>query len=205
MSQSIVAANWKMNNDEYSSKKLTYEFLKLLSKKNNENVLKILCVPFPFIGAISNMCDGHASVFIGAQNCSNFSDGEFTGEVSAKMLKSLAVDYVIVGHSERREVFSEGDKDILDKLKLAISNNIVPIFCCGEPLSIREQNNHLEYVINQLNESVLKLDASVVSKIVIAYEPVWAIGSGKSAKLEDITEMHTTIRNHLKKNLRTSV
>ena len=205
MPKSIIAANWKMNNDEYSSKKLTYEFLKFLSKKNNPAVLKILCVPYPFIATINNMCEGQDSVYIGAQNCSNFIEGAYTGEVSAEMLKSLSVDYVILGHSERREIFSESNKEILDKIKLVISNNLVPIFCCGEPLNIREQNNHIEYVLNQLNESIIKLKKSEAKKSVIAYEPIWAIGSGKTASLKDIKEMHAAIRNHLKSNFNNSV
>ena len=99
MAQNIIAANWKMNNDEYSSKKLTYEFLKLLNRKNNPKTLKVLCVPHPFLLSIDNMCTGTESVFVGAQNCSSFKQGAFTGEVSAVMLKSLGIKYVIIGHS----------------------------------------------------------------------------------------------------------
>ena len=99
MSKKIVAANWKMNNDEYSSKSLAYEFLKLLNHKNNLNTIKILCVPFPFLSIIDNMCQGAESVFVGAQNCSPYDEGAYTGEVSAKMLKSLNITYFIIGHS----------------------------------------------------------------------------------------------------------
>ena len=107
MPKNIIVANWKMNNDEYSSKKLVYEFLKLLAHKNNPKTTKILCVPFPFIKTINNMCDGSPSVFVGAQNSSGFPKGSHTGEVSALMLKSIGVSYAIVGHSERRENFND--------------------------------------------------------------------------------------------------
>ena len=109
MRAKIIAANWKMNKDEYESKKLTFEILKHLNKNNNFSVNKILCVPFPFLSAIINMCSGIRGLFIGAQNCSSNTSGAYTGEVSSSMLKSLSVKYTIVGHSERREFFNESD------------------------------------------------------------------------------------------------
>ncbi len=205
MAQKIIAANWKMNNDEYSSKKLTYEFLKLLNINNNPEILKILCVPHPFLLSIDNMCAGAESVFVGAQNCSSFEQGAFTGEVSALMLKSLGVKYVIIGHSERRELFSEKNEELLNKVLQSVEKNISPIFCCGEPLSIRNTNNHIEYVINQLEETVLKLNKENFQKLIIAYEPIWAIGSGKTAFNEDIKEMHIAIRKRIKQKYGSSV
>ena len=205
MAQNIIAANWKMNNDEYSSKKLTYEFLKLLNRKNNPKTLKVLCVPHPFLLSIDNMCTGTESVFVGAQNCSSFKQGAFTGEVSAVMLKSLGIKYVIIGHSERRELFSETNEELLNKVLLSVERNISPIFCCGEPLIFRNKNNHLEYVINQLKETVLKLNKESFQKVIIAYEPVWAIGSGKTASNEEIEEMHVAIRKTIKQKFGSSV
>tara|TARA_B100001996_G_scaffold294604_1_gene234847 strand:+ start:55 stop:819 length:765 start_codon:yes stop_codon:yes gene_type:complete len=205
MAQNIIAANWKMNNDEYSSKKLTYEFLKLLNRKNDPKTLKILCVPHPFLLSIDNMCTGTESVFVGAQNCSSFKQGAFTGEVSAVMLKSLGIKYVIIGHSERRELFSETNEELLNKILLSVERNISPVFCCGEPLIFRNKNNHLEYVINQLKETVLKLNKESFQKVIIAYEPVWAIGSGKTASNEEIEEMHVAIRKTIKQKFGSSV
>ena len=205
MAQNIIAANWKMNNDEYSSKKLTYEFLKLLNRKNDPKTLKVLCVPHPFLLSIDNMCTGTESVFVGAQNCSSFKQGAFTGEVSAVMLKSLGIKYVIIGHSERRELFSETNEELLNKVLLSVERNISPIFCCGEPLIFRNKNNHLEYVINQLKETVLKLNKESFQKVIIAYEPVWAIGSGKTASNEEIEEMHVAIRKTIKQKFGSSV
>lgn len=198
MPHKIIAANWKMHNDEYLSKKLTYDILKLLSGNKDTGVKKILCVPFPFIGLVSNMCEGNNSIYIGAQNCSSKEEGAYTGEVSAKMLGSLSVDYVIVGHSERRDMFNESNNDILSKVKRALSNNIIPIFCCGEPLSVREQNNHINYINNQLDDSILKLKKEEFKNLVIAYEPIWAIGSGNSASIKDIEEVHGSIRSKIK-------
>ena len=198
MPHKIIAANWKMHNDEYLSKKLTYDILKLLSGNKDAGVKKILCVPFPFIGLVSNMCEGNNSIYIGAQNCSSKEEGAYTGEVSAKMLGSLSVDYVIVGHSERRDIFNESNNDVLSKVKRALSNNITPIFCCGEPLSVREQNNHINYINNQLDDSILKLKKEEFKNLVIAYEPIWAIGSGNSASIKDIEEVHGSIRSKIK-------
>ncbi|MBV19770.1 MAG: triose-phosphate isomerase [Cytophagia bacterium] len=198
MAQNIIAANWKMNNDEYSSKKLTYEFLKLLNRKNNNKTLKILCVPYPFLSSIDNMCGGTESVFVGAQNCSSFEEGAFTGEVSTLMLKSLGIKYVIIGHSERREFFSETNEEILNKTTQSIEKGISPIFCCGESLAIRNKGVQVDYVLNQLQETVFKLNKESFKKVIIAYEPVWAIGSGKTAENIDIKEIHGAIRKGIK-------
>tara|TARA_Y100000817_G_scaffold142582_1_gene111740 strand:+ start:965 stop:1729 length:765 start_codon:yes stop_codon:yes gene_type:complete len=205
MPQNIIAANWKMNNDEYASKTLAYDFLKLLNTQNNHNTLKVLCVPFPFLSTIENMCRGNESVKVGAQNCSSFEKGAYTGEVSATMIKSIGIDYVIVGHSERRELFLEDNYSLFDKLNLAISNHINPIFCCGEPLEQREKNNHLDFVLSQLQETVFKLSKEDFSKIIIAYEPIWAIGTGKTASIDDIKEMHNSIRKSIKTKFGSSV
>ena len=127
MPKKIVAANWKMNNDEYSSKKLTFDFLKSISESNNTKVLKILSVPFPFLNSVSKMCEGVESVFVSAQNLSSYSEGAYTGEVSAKMLSSISIPFSLVGHSERRELFGETDNVIFSKICLLLENNITPI------------------------------------------------------------------------------
>ena len=205
MPHKIIAANWKMHNDEYLTKKLTYDILNLSSGNIDTRVKKILCVPFPFIGLVSNMCEGNSSIYIGAQNFSSKEEGAYTGEVSAKMLGSLSVDYVIVGHSERRDMFNESNNEVLSKVRLALSNNIIPMFCCGEPLSVRKQNNHINYINNQLEESILKLEKEEFKNLVIAYEPIWAIGSGNSASIKDIEEVHSSIRSRIKSKYGSSI
>ncbi len=198
MPKNIIAANWKMNNDEYASKTLTYDFLKLLNGQNNHSTLKLLCVPYPYLSLIDNMCKGNESVKVGAQNCSSYERGAFTGEVSTEMLKSLGIEYVIIGHSERREFFSEDNKTLYDKVKLSLANNITPIFCCGEPLEVRNKGTHKDFVLSQLQETVYNLNSDGFSKVIIAYEPIWAIGSGMTASVEDIQEMHSAIRSSIK-------
>ena len=205
MRNKIVAANWKMNKDEHESKNLTYEILKYLDKTNNPSVYKILCVPFPFINRITNMCVGVNMLFVGAQNCSAFESGAYTGEVSSAMLKSLSISYVIVGHSERRVMFKESDDLILEKMKKLISKQIIPIYCCGEPYTERKKKNHIRYVLNQVKQSVCNLKKEEIKKIVIAYEPIWAIGTGITAELEDVQEMHFAIRKFISSKYGSSI
>ena len=205
MRNKIVAANWKMNKDEHESKNLTYEILKYLDKTNNPSVYKILCVPFPFINRITNMCVGVNMLFVGAQNCSAFESGAYTGEVSSAMLKSLSISYVIVGHSERRVMFKESDDLILEKMKKLISKQIIPIYCCGEPYIERKKKNHIRYVLNQVKQSVCNLKKEEIKKIVIAYEPIWAIGTGIKAELEDVQEMHFAIRKFIRSKYGSSI
>ena len=168
MRNKIVVANWKMNTDEYESKNLTYEILKYLNKTNNPSVYKILCVPFPFLNKIHNMCEGVNMLFVGAQNCSAFESGAYTGEVSSAMLKSLSISYAIVGHSERRIMFKEADDVILEKMKRLISKQIIPIYCCGEPFAERKKKNHIRYVLNQIEQSVCNFKKEEIKKVMIA-------------------------------------
>jgi|TARA_B110000263_G_scaffold246774_1_gene258407 triosephosphate isomerase len=205
MRAKIIAANWKMNKDEYESKKLTFEILKHLNKNNNFSVNKILCVPFPFLSAIINMCSGIRGLFIGAQNCSSNTSGAYTGEVSSSMLKSLSVKYTIVGHSERREFFNESDALILEKIKRLVSEKMIPIYCCGEPFDARSNNTHIKYVLNQIEDSIFKLSKEEVKNIIVAYEPIWAIGSGKTAELDNIQEMHLAIRKFIRSKFGNSI
>ena len=205
MRNKIVVANWKMNTDEYESKNLTYEILKYLDKTNNPSVYKILCVPFPFLNKIHNMCEGVNMLFVGAQNCSAFESGAYTGEVSSAMLKSLSISYAIVGHSERRIMFKEADDVILEKMKRLISKQIIPIYCCGEPFAERKKKNHIRYVLNQIEQSVCNFKKEEIKKVVIAYEPIWAIGTGITAELEDVQEMHFAIRKFIRSKYGSSV
>lgn len=140
------------------------------------------------------------TIKIGAQNCSDKESGAFTGEVSAAQLVSAHVEYVLVGHSERREHFGETNETLREKLKQALKHNLKPIFCCGEPLNIREQNLEESYVLAQLKESLFDLSAEEMRHVILAYEPVWAIGTGLNATAEQAQDMHAFIRKQIADN-----
>ena len=137
--------------------------------------------------------ESHYSV--GAQNVSNFESGAYTGEVAANMLHSMGIEYCIIGHSERRKYFNETDEQLFLKAELLLKNDILPIFCCGELLPEREANKHFDVVKNQLENAVFRLEPLDFAKIIIAYEPVWAIGTGVTATSEQAQEMHAFIRS----------
>jgi triosephosphate isomerase len=136
-------------------------------------------------------------IFVAAQNCYSKKSGAYTGEVSVEMLASLGVQYVVIGHSERREYFVESNKLLADKLDIALEYRITPIFCCGEPLGVREAGTQNEFVAKQLEDSLFHLDEEAVQKLVIAYEPIWAIGTGKTATSAQAQEMHAYLRSVL--------
>ena len=132
---------------------------------------------------------------VAAQNCYTQSSGAFTGEVSAAILKSIDVDYVIIGHSERRQIFGEDNKMLSQKADACLNNGLKPIFCCGEPLQIRENETQDEYVATQIKEGLFHLDSEKLQDFVVAYEPIWAIGTGKTATAQQAQEMHAHIRS----------
>src|SRR5262249_12023827 len=137
--------------------------------------------------------------FASAQNCYQKKSGAFTGEVSAEMLQSIGIKFCVIGHSERREYFGETNKDLAEKLNLCLGCQITPIFCCGEPLQIRDQGTQNDYVEQQLKESLFHLSAEQLTKVVIAYEPIWAIGTGKTATNQQAQDMHAHLRAVLAK------
>ena len=141
--------------------------------------------------------DGKNNVFVAAQNCSANKNGAFTGEVSAEMLQSIGLKYVIIGHSERREYNHETNEELARKINIAMDHKLAPIFCCGEPLPIREANTQNSYVETQLKESLFHLSADQIKNFIIAYEPIWAIGTGKTASSDQAQEMHAHIRSVL--------
>lgn len=189
----IAAANWKMNLTYQQAEQLVNDLLsKPLALK--ENQLAVFGVPFPYLTMVAEKLKGHAQTGVAAQNCSSYKSGAYTGETSAEMLSSVSVQYVILGHSERREYFNEGNQLLADKINIALSYGLTPIFCCGEPLSIREAETQNAYVEKQLKESLFHLSAEEMKKIVIAYEPIWAIGTGKTASAEQAQEMHAHLR-----------
>jgi triosephosphate isomerase len=196
MRKHIVAGNWKMNNTIEEGKILASEVVNMVKDEVN-NVTIILGTPFVHLLPVVQLTDQSDKVFTAAQNCSEHSSGAFTGEVSVSMLKSVGVQYVIIGHSERRQYFSESNAQLAQKVDLALVEKLLPIFCCGEPLEIREDGSFFDYVCNQLTESLFHLTREQISSLVIAYEPIWAIGTGKTATAEQAQDMHAKIRTHL--------
>ena len=197
MRQKIVAGNWKMNKTLEEANILATEVMGMVSDEVKGNVKVIFCIPFPYLFPIKNLLGNNPRISICAQNCSDQESGAFTGEVSAVMLKSLGVPYVILGHSERRQYFGETGKLLAAKIDMAQKHGITPIFCCGEPLEVRESNGHETLVKKQIEESLFHLDADAIQKLIVAYEPVWAIGTGKTATSQQAQDMHAVIRKHL--------
>ena len=196
MRKNIVAGNWKMNKELPDALKLASEISNMVKDESISGAEVIMCVPFPYLSTLSKLVEG-SEVKIGAQNCSNHESGAYTGEVSAAMLNSVGISFVILGHSERREYFSEDNATIAQKVDLALANDLSPIFCCGETLDIREAGTQDDFVANQMGESLFHLTEEQIKKVVIAYEPVWAIGTGKTASAEQAQEMHACLRAKL--------
>jgi triosephosphate isomerase (TIM) len=197
MRSKIVAGNWKMNKNFEEANTLASEIMGMVADEVKGNVKIIFCVPFPYLIPLRNLLGSNAKISIGAQNCSEHESGAYTGEISAPMLKSINIPYVILGHSERRQYFGENGKLLAKKVDVALKHGLIPIFCCGEPLEVREKNQHEKLVTEQISESLFHLDETSLRKIVIAYEPVWAIGTGKTATSQQAQDMHAVIRKHL--------
>lgn len=197
MRQKIVAGNWKMNNNLQEAQTLTSEVVNMVKDEVQEDIKVILAPPFPFISSVRNLTSTSDKVSVSAQNCHHKISGAYTGEVSVSMLSSIGCEYVIIGHSERREYFNETNEQLAEKVDLALENSLIPIFCCGESLDIRESGKHEDYVNNQITESLFHLNNEDFSKIVIAYEPIWAIGTGVTASTQQAQDMHRSIRDHI--------
>lgn len=197
MRKKIVAGNWKMNMTFDEGQKLTSEIVNMYKDENVKDVIAILNPPFPHIFPVKKLIGDAEGISIGAQNCSDKEAGAYTGEVSAKILASFGVEYVIIGHSERREYFNEDNDLLAIKVKEALANGLKPIFCCGESLDIRTAGTHEPNVKFQLTQSLFDLSPEDFSKIIIAYEPIWAIGTGKTASADEAQEMHLALRRHI--------
>jgi triosephosphate isomerase len=196
MRKQIAAANWKMNLTYQQGEALLDDILQERIKlAPNQEV--IFAVPFPYLIITNSEVSREKNYFAAAQNCSDKKAGAYTGEVSAEMLKSISVRYCVIGHSERREYFSETNGSLAQKTALCLDQEITPIFCCGEALAIREAGEQNDHVETQLKESLFSLSANEIKKVVIAYEPIWAIGTGKTATTEQAQEMHAFIRSVL--------
>jgi triosephosphate isomerase len=197
MRRQIAAANWKMNLTSQQGAALLKTIVTTPITLRDDQ-FAVFAVPFPYLEMATDTIQHKKNFAIAAQNCSNKKSGAYTGEVSGEMLKSIDVVYCIIGHSERREYFSESNQMLAEKLDICLSNSITPIFCCGEALKTREENIQNAFVENQLRESLFHLGPEAVQKIVIAYEPIWAIGTGKTASTAQAQEMHAHIRSVLK-------
>jgi triosephosphate isomerase len=194
MRTQIAAANWKMNLTFQQGEKLLDDIL-AAEIKLKDYQKTIFAVPYPYLTMTRSEVADETNYYVSAQNCYHKKSGAYTGEVSVEMLHSLKIIYCVVGHSERREYFSETNAMLADKVNLCLENFITPIFCCGEALAIREAGTQNEYVALQLKESLFHLTEEQIKGIVIAYEPIWAIGTGKTATIAQAQEMHAHLRS----------
>jgi triosephosphate isomerase len=195
MRQNIVAGNWKMNKTLQEGIELAKEVSTLVAGIEPKCKV-VLGTPFVHITEVVKIVDGK-KIGVAAQNCADKASGAYTGETAASMIASTGATYVILGHSERRAYYGETNASLKEKVDLALANNLTPIFCIGEVLSERETNVHFEVVKTQIEESLFHLNKEDFSKIVLAYEPVWAIGTGKTASPAQAQEMHAFIRQTL--------
>ena len=193
MRKQYAAANWKMNLTLTEGEDLIKSILASTSNVAAHQKI-IFAVPFPLLIPMMNLVQGFENITIAAQNCHQKLHGAFTGEISTKLIASLGIKYVILGHSERRQFFAETNELLKEKVDIALSQNLTPIFCCGEPLSIRNSNQQNEFVSNQIEASLFHLNTTQISNIVFAYEPIWAIGTGQTATSNQAQEMHQFIR-----------
>jgi triosephosphate isomerase len=194
MRKKVVAGNWKCNTTLQEGVELAKAVDSIVKEKGAKDVVVVLGTPFTHLTKVVESVDTNR-IGISAQNCAAEPKGAFTGEVSADMVKSTGSEYVILGHSERREYYGENSEILNKKVALALENDLTPIYCCGESLDIREAGNQKEYVINQLKETIFKLSENDFKKVIVAYEPIWAIGTGKTATTEQAQEMHKDIRD----------
>jgi triosephosphate isomerase (TIM) len=198
MRKKIVAGNWKMNLTLEEGLKLSGELVDYIKnnplEKLNGNPQMVLFTPFIHLVSVVQSIRGIKGLDAGAQNCYTEEKGAFTGEISAKMIQSSGAGYVLVGHSERRAYFGESNELLAKKVKIALENEITPMYCCGEVLDERNAGNHFNVVREQIEKGLFWLSAEEFTKTVIAYEPVWAIGTGVTASPEQAQEMHAFIR-----------
>ena len=198
MRKQIAAANWKMNCTYQQGEKLLSDILKnKILPSAHQQVL--FSVPYPYLVMAKSEVEEEQGYEVAAQNCYHKKSGAYTGEVSAEMLHSIGINYCLVGHSERREYFNESNAVLAEKINLCLENHVTPLFCCGEPLNIREAGTQNSFVEVQLEESLFHLPAADIQRIILAYEPIWAIGTGKTASSAQAQEMHAHLRSILAK------
>ena len=196
MRQQVAAANWKMNLTYQQAEELINGIIHTPFTLGKDQ-RAVFAVQFPYLTMLVDKLKGKINTGVAAQNAYTKTSGAYTGETSVEMLKSINVGYVVLGHSERREYFNESNQMLAEKVNTALAAGITPIFCCGEALDIREAGTQNDYVGNQLKESLFHLSADELKKVIIAYEPIWAIGTGKTATAEQAQEMHAHLRSVL--------
>jgi len=197
MRKKIVAGNWKMNMDYNEGLSVFSEIINMVKDEVTGQQEAVVCSPFIHLHSLVQLAKGYTKVSVGAQNAHQAESGAYTGEISAKMINSVGAAYVILGHSERRQYFGESNELLAKKTDTALANGLKPIFCIGETLAEREANEHFDIIKSQLVEGVFHLDEEQFGKLVIAYEPVWAIGTGKTATSEQAQEIHAFIRKEI--------
>ena len=199
MRKKIVVGNWKMNKTFDEGTQLLEEIEKELVSQPADQVVKIIAPSFLHLAAISEKLRSFTGFEVAAQNCHHVSNGAYTGEISAAMIASTGANYAIIGHSERRLYFGENSSLLAQKVNIALANKLTPIFCIGENLLERNANQHLEVVLKQLKEALFHLSPSDFSRLIIAYEPIWAIGTGVTATVHQAQGMHNYIRSEINK------
>ena len=192
MRKKIVAGNWKMNTTLEEGVGLAKDVNEALKHAEVECDV-VICVPFTHLASVNAVID--TKLGLGAENCADHKSGAYTGEVSASMVASTGATYVTLGHSERRQYYGETAETLKEKVALALDNNLTPIFCIGEVLEQRENGSYLDVVKSQIEDALFGLSAAEFSKLILAYEPVWAIGTGKTATDDQAQEMHAHIRS----------
>ena len=198
MRKKIIAGNWKMNATKDEAVTIVNGLIANYSDYGlSENKIVVVASPFPYIHYCASMFAKFPNLVAAAQNCSEFEKGAYTGEVSAEIIASLYVEYVIIGHSESRQYFKETDEQLLLKINQAQNHNLIPIFCVGETLETRDNNKHFEFVKEQLENAIFKVNENDIKNCVIAYEPIWAIGTGVTASPAQAQEMHAFIREQV--------
>ncbi|MEQ1797061.1 MAG: triose-phosphate isomerase [Lacibacter sp.] len=196
MRKQVAAANWKMNLTYQQAEQLITDIINT-PHTLAAHQLAVYAVPFPYLKMVAEKVNGKTGAGVAAQNCYTQKAGAYTGETSVEMLQSVGATYVVLGHSERREYFNESNQMLAEKVNIVLSYGLTPIFCCGEALNIREAGTQNEYVGNQLKESLFHLSAEELQGIIIAYEPIWAIGTGKTATSDQAQDMHAHLRSVL--------
>lgn len=198
MRKKIVAGNWKMNTTVDEGMQLAGEIMKFVDQDTQESAEVILCTPFTHLWPVTELLKG-SRMRSGAQNCASEESGAFTGEISAGMISSAGGEYVILGHSERRALFFDDDAAIAKKITIALHHSLKVIFCCGETLPQRNDGSYFKVVESQVKTALGELSPESLRSIVIAYEPVWAIGTGVTATSDQAQEMHAFIRSLIEK------
>lgn len=197
MRKKIVAGNWKMNKTAEEATALLSEVVNMIKDEVTSDVEVVLCPPALYLTTAQQYLTPGGKISIGAQNCHEKASGAYTGEISAPMLQSIGVKYVILGHSERRQYFEETNAQLAEKVNIALENNVIPIFCCGESRDLRENGDYIGFVKDQITDSLFHLSAESFGKVVIAYEPIWAIGTGLTASSAQAQDMHFELRQHI--------